>query len=1081
MAEQPFVPSGRIPRDQPRGEDVVQTPVSGTPAPIDHRPSERDRPGLLDRSIDLAGISPYAIAWTVIIAVGALLRLIHLDRFALSPSEARLAFDGWNLLSGAPLDPGQSLPETQPLVVILQAVSFFLFGTDDVAARLASAAAGLGLLGLVGLLRPVVGRRATLGMAALLAISPTAVYTSRLVDSNILIVFSALLLVVATCRAGVAVERGTPVARWAVTFGVGLALLLASGPASISVLLAVLVGLVVSIALDPTRTDPRAAGARSVADAGSNALLAGTRALTGQPGALTVLVASFAVAALALFSRLGTDLSALAGLGVVFADWGRLIGSGAPAIPTQYYLLVILLYEIVALVFAVVAATMPQRPSDTARADGRSGLSLNWAFFLGWFAATLVIFAFSSGRQATDAIQIVLPLVLMAGIGLGTLFRTIDWGAFTRGSGYLLVVAAIGIVAGLVATAVLISDSDTDTGGTGTALLQILLVLVVVVGGMVYLSVTVAARLRRQGRPIQYGRMALLAALLLLGLFTVRSTTELNSWNIASGTELLAQQTPTQAVPALIDRLAVLSRDQSVTRSSIADPLGQHSLNVLVDPEVEWPFRWYLRDSTSLTIGTPDRATEVGAEVVIGPEGSMVSGAGYTPQTYTYLNRVPAAYDQPSFGDVLTDVFVPSRWDTGSQYLFFRTLAEPALPSTLVVNYDSALSGRLFQTSEPTNLYAQTGFGSGDGQLDEPRGIGLSSDGETIYVVDSLNARVELFSPDGTFLSAWGGSTSASDLQLGLFQPSDTTVFGASDLVVGPNDLVYVADTWNHVVTIVSPDGLVIRDIGVPGEPVDLGDDPAAVADQPGVFFGPRAVAVTDAEIFVTDTGNERIQVFGLDGTFLRAFGGFGTEPGQLVEPVGVAVDDSGTVYVADSGNARISLYSTDGASIGEWPVPEWDAYRYDPATGARPNFEPYVYAAPDGLVYVTSRVTSSILVFDPAGNRVGDVTAVEGVGLVAPVGMTVSPEGDLYVTDVEANAVYRQPLADLGLNAPNSGDVGAGASPEAPATPDASAAARDTEPEAVIELPNAATPPATPDLATPIAEVIQPTPTPQG
>ena len=44
-----------------------------------------------------------------------------------------------------------------------------------------------------------------------------------------------------------------------------------------------------------------------------------------------------------------------------------------------------------------------------------------------------------------------------------------------------------------------------------------------------------------------------------------------------------------------------------------------------------------------------------------------------------------------------------------------------------------------------------------------------------------------------------------------------------------------------------------------------------------GELFDPsRGVAVADGEIYVTDTGNERVQVFASDGTFLRAFGGFG-------------------------------------------------------------------------------------------------------------------------------------------------------------------------------------------------------------
>ncbi len=997
----------------------MQTPLPETPVRPDLNTYVSPTPGLLDRTINLSGISLYSVAWLLIAIIAVTLRLIHLDRFALSPSEAMLAFDGWNLYSGAPLDPGQSLPSTQPLIVLLESLSFFLFGANDVAARIFPALIGIAIFPLIALLRPVIGRASTIGMALFVAFSPTAVYTSRLVDGNILLAFSALLVVVAVCRAGHASRTGGTTGRWAAATGVGLALMLASGPESISILIALAVGLIISIVLDPDRSSltDRPAG-RQAQTSSRNPLSRGLRSLTANPANLTVLIVAFVVTSMTIFTRLFSDLSAIAGLGDLFVDWGRLVGSGAPSVPTQHYLLVVLLYEVLALVFAVVAVTMsPLTVGPGGDADHTLDLQLQWPFFVGWFAGTLVLFAFSSGRDDNDAIQIVLPLLLIAGLGLGRLVETIDWQAVSRGGSFLLTVAALGTVAGLIATAVLASDGEQSGASTSSVLLQILVVLVMVVGGMIYLTIAVTGNLRRQGFPVQFGRMILLAVLILLGAITIRSTTELNSYNLASGNELIAQETPTQAVPALINRLSVLSRDVSVNRTDITDPLGQHSLRLLIDPAVEWPFRWYFREYTDLTIGPPTEAGDVDAEVVIGPEGSAVDGPGYTPQTYTFLNRVPAPYAQPSFGDVLRNLFVPSNWDTGTRFLFFRELQEPGVPTGLVVGYDADLSARLFQASAPSNLFTQSGFGSGNGQFNEPRGIAVSDDGETIYVVDSLNARVESFDPAGNFISAWGGLNSASDLSLGLFQPSDTATFGASDIVSGPNGLLYIADTWNHIVAVVSPEGTVIRSIGTPGEPVDLGDDPNNVSAEPGGFFGPREIAVTEDEIYVTDTGNERIQVFGLDGTFIRAFGGFGTEPGRLIEPVGVAVDKSGTVYVADSGNARISVFGPDGSSLAQWPVDGWADYRYDPATDFRPNFEPNIFAGPDGLIYVTSRVTSSVLVYTPVGQQVGDLKTIGGHSLLAPIGITISPEGTLYVTDVEANVVLQQPISELELS----------------------------------------------------------------
>ncbi|MDO8727668.1 MAG: hypothetical protein Q7J35_16510 [Candidatus Methanoperedens sp.] len=55
--------------------------------------------------------------------------------------------------------------------------------------------------------------------------------------------------------------------------------------------------------------------------------------------------------------------------------------------------------------------------------------------------------------------------------------------------------------------------------------------------------------------------------------------------------------------------------------------------------------------------------------------------------------------------------------------------------------------------------------------------------------------------------------------------------------------------------------------------------------------------------------GNNRIQKFSSDGTFLTQWGSAGTGVSQFSNPLGIAVDSSGNVYVADSGNRRIQKF----------------------------------------------------------------------------------------------------------------------------------------------------------------------------
>jgi DNA-binding beta-propeller fold protein YncE len=153
----------------------------------------------------------------------------------------------------------------------------------------------------------------------------------------------------------------------------------------------------------------------------------------------------------------------------------------------------------------------------------------------------------------------------------------------------------------------------------------------------------------------------------------------------------------------------------------------------------------------------------------------------------------------------------------------------------------------------------------------------------------------------------------------------------------------------------------------------------------------------------VTDTGDERVEVFGLDGSFHRAWGGTGSGPNQFIEPVGIAVSPAGQVFVADSGNARISIFDTQGAAVAQWQVPEWQNAQF---------FEPYLVFDQNGLLYASSPQTGSVLAYDSDGNVVDTLTDAEGMPLQLPAGMAVSPTNELYIADRGASEIY---TIDLG------------------------------------------------------------------
>ena len=932
---------------------------------------------VLDRAVNLGAITWGTVALAAALAVGLALRFSGLDLWALAPEEARHSYDAWILYGGRPPLPGERLLDTTPLLLLLQALSFFLFGATDVTARLTPAVLGLAVVGLAYALRPFVGKAAGLGMAALAAVSPTLVYASRTATPEVGIACLSLLLLVAVLYAGRDETSEAAVRRWGAVAGFALGALLGSGPSAITVLLSLAVGMTVAA----VSNDGGAVGR-------------GLAALLRVPGAVMVAVVASIATVLVLFTRFFSDLGAVSGLPGTVVGWGRLVAESSVGTPTQFFLLALLLYEPLAILLGIVAAMQGR----LNRAD-----ALGWPLFGGWLVAALIVWSFSTGRAPQHAIHVALPLVLFAGGVLGEMVAAIDWRDALRGAGGLLAVAFLGLLVGLVSSGILLTRVDSAIDERAAALQAAIVVMLVVVP-LGYAAFVLIGREREAGRVRQPVLLLLLVLALVLGAFTLRSSILLNFYRADEGTELLAQRTATEAIRPAVDGLRRLSRDVTVTQGSVRDTTGGHGLSIAAERTVRWPFQWYFRDFPDFSVVDPGQAALSEAQVAIAPDEAGMAEAGYTARPYPWLNRVPSAYAAPDAGRILGTLFWPSRWLEGLRFLLYREGLERGAPESVAIGLNAELAARIFPSTGPFGLTDRPGAGSARGQFNQPIGVASAPDG-TIYVVDQGNARVQRFDPDGSFIGLWGaeeGDVTFARTESGL---------GPTGLDVGPDGLVYVADTWNHRIVVLSPGGELIREIGGPPdasggrEASDTTDDPGAVDTQTGRFFGPRDVAVTNEEIYVVDTGNERVQVFGIDGTFKRVWGGYGREAGRLIEPVGIAIGPDGLIYVADSGNARISIFTDRGEPVAQWPVAAWP--EPDPA-GARPAFQPYLAFDANGALYATASESGSVEVLDRSGARMRSIREVGGDALGQPVGVAVTQDGDVLITDLERDAVYR-------------------------------------------------------------------------
>jgi len=104
-----------------------------------------------------------------------------------------------------------------------------------------------------------------------------------------------------------------------------------------------------------------------------------------------------------------------------------------------------------------------------------------------------------------------------------------------------------------------------------------------------------------------------------------------------------------------------------------------------------------------------------------------------------------------------------------------------------------------------------------------------------------------------------------------------------------------------------------------PGDPVRLEKPPTFVRQWGGYGSGagqmnePDGVVVSDSgRVYVADNLNYRMQRFTTDGVFVNAWGGLGTQPGEMYAPSDAAVDVDGRVYVADANNNRVQVFDVE-------------------------------------------------------------------------------------------------------------------------------------------------------------------------
>jgi len=271
------------------------------------------------------------------------------------------------------------------------------------------------------------------------------------------------------------------------------------------------------------------------------------------------------------------------------------------------------------------------------------------------------------------------------------------------------------------------------------------------------------------------------------------------------------------------------------------------------------------------------------------------------------------------------------------------------------------------------------GPGSASNQFNNPRGMVVASDG-WLYVADSGNDRVQVLTTDGTFVGNW------------------PTANHPTDIAEGTNGLLYVC-THADKIQVFTHAGSLVNEWGTSGSATNQFDDPN------GITVG------SNGTVYVADTDNYRIQLFNSDGAFINSFGSYGDAPGEFEGPFGVASGPDGRICVTDrdSRYGRVQVFDPDGTFITEWGGRQF--------TG--------IDVAADGLIFVLEHLViagslQDVLITDGTWSEIRSFHHGMG-GYGATTGLAVGPDGDLYLSTDEKDWVrqYRRCFRTAGPGPP--------------------------------------------------------------
>jgi len=213
---------------------------------------------------------------------------------------------------------------------------------------------------------------------------------------------------------------------------------------------------------------------------------------------------------------------------------------------------------------------------------------------------------------------------------------------------------------------------------------------------------------------------------------------------------------------------------------------------------------------------------------------------------------------------------------------------------------------------------------------------------------------------------------------------------------------VFVSDARNDRIQVFDLDGIFLRAFGKPGKGL-------------GELSRPMNLTVRNGEVFVPEYFNDRIQVFTLDGTPRRVIGKAGAGAGEFNSPGGVAVGPDGALYVADFYNDRIQKLSSDGTFIRQWGQTRSKGRGSGTLTALTAggdsisfSYPTDVSVSPQGALFVADGYNDRVQTFKPDGTPAHKWGGPFAINIHGPfngwfatvTSIAIGPRGSIFVAD---------------------------------------------------------------------------------